>query len=150
MNSWGIPWAYKRAVRHQRVAGFLGPPQRKLTNLYSKYTKTRWILPPGSNHSPPWTSSTTFTRLLYQTRTIFRLPPRDLLFYSSLSAMTPWGIPSGHSMLYIVGEPLLRRDAPGELVELWDIQTSTSDDDEPRQSSRMSSGFYCGYLLIIL
>ena len=38
--------------------------------------------------------------------------------YSSLSAMTSWGIPSGHSVLCIVGEPLLRRDAPGESVEL--------------------------------
>ena len=125
-------------MRHQRVAGFLGPPRRKSTNLYSKYTKTMRISPPGPNHSSPWTSSATFT-LLFQTTTIFRLPPQDLLFYSSLSAMTSWGIPSGHSMLCIVGEPLLRRDASGESVELWDIQTSASDDDEPRRSSRIRS-----------
>jgi len=63
--------------------------------------------------------------------------------------MSSWGVPSGHSVLHIVGEPSSDGTLPeNQLIELWDIQISISNDDEPRRSSRMSSGFYSGYLLI--
>ena len=106
-NSWGIPWAYKRAVRHQRAAALLEPSENsiQLDKWNSKWIKVRLISPLVPNHSSPWTTSATFTRLFFEVGKIIHLPRQDLLFYSSLSAMTSWGTPSGDSMLYTSTSP---------------------------------------------